>query len=250
MTRTQEPDRGAARRPPRAERRAGPRDRGVRPRGRAQRRHRRRHRVRPQGPEVAAGLHDAVPQVPEAAVGRLRPRLHPGQDRLDREDDRGGAAVVHGHRLGLPPRRAAGRDRAAGVHDRRQRGGEAPHRRADRGRGPAHGLLRPVLPRGRRPAGRRHHGHPRRVVPVGSRDLRRAVRAAGLPGRRDPPQPLRRAGAGPLRHDLLPVDRGRARAVGHEGHAVLRPLARASCRPTTPASPPPAATSPGTSRAA
>ena len=43
-------------------------------------------------------------------------------------------------------------------------------------------------------------------------------------------QPVRRAGAGALRHELLPVDRGRARAVGHEGDAVLRPVARIPAR--------------------
>ena len=32
------------------------------------------------------------------------------------------------------------------LHARRQRGREAAHRRADRGRGPAHGVLRPFLP--------------------------------------------------------------------------------------------------------
>ena len=198
--------------------------------GGAARRHRRRHRVRAQGPAVAAGLHHAVPQVPQAAVGRLRPRLQPGQDRLAGEDDRGGAAVVHRRRVRLPPRRAAGRDRAAGVHDRRQRGGEAPHRRADRGRGAAHGLLRPVLPGGRRAQGRRHHGHSRRVVPVGVRDVRRAVRPARVPGRRAAAASVRRAGPGALRHQLLPVDRGRAGAVGDEGDAVLRPLARVPAR--------------------
>src|SRR5215471_15970882 len=35
---------------------------------------------------------------------------------------------------------------------------------------------------------------------------------------------------GALRHKLLPVDRGRARALGHEGDAVLRPLARVPAR--------------------
>ncbi len=154
------------------------------------------------------------------------------QDRIDWTEKmtEDGAGVVHRDRVRLPPRRAPGRDRAARVHDRGQRGGEAAHRRPDRGRGAAHRLLRPVLPGGRRPAGRRHHGHPGRVVPVGIGDVRRAVRAAGLPGRRDAPEPLRRARPGPLRHQLLPVDRGRARAVGHEGDAVVRPLARLPAR--------------------
>ncbi len=42
-------------------------------------------------------------RVPEAAVGRLRSRLQPGQDRLDREDDRARTAVVHGYFIGFPP---------------------------------------------------------------------------------------------------------------------------------------------------
>ena len=59
----------------------------------------------------------------------------------------------------------------------RHRRGEAPHRRPDRGRGAAHRLLRPVLSRGRRDRGRRHHGGARQDVPVGAGDLRRPVRA-------------------------------------------------------------------------
>ena len=56
------------------------------------------------------------------------------------------------------------------------RGGEASHRRPDRGRGAAHRLLRPVLPRGRRHRGQRHHGGARQDLPVGAGDVRRPVR--------------------------------------------------------------------------
>ena len=49
------------------------------------------------------------------------------------------------------------------------------------------------------PGGRRHHGHPGRLVAVHPGDVRRAVRAARLPDRRPAPGPLQQAPADEVR---------------------------------------------------
>ena len=122
----------------------------------------------------------------------------------------------------------------------------------DLGRGQAHGLLRPLLPRGLRDEGRRHR-----------RDARHAAqhRQRGLGGalRRHPPRVRRAtcartrrdfAAARPRHHRLHGRDRGDARPDRRPVHDPQRSRSATGSRASRPASPPSTATSRATSASA
>ena len=160
---------------------------------------------------------------------------------------RGGAQVPALRLLAVLPRRGAGHGRAAAVRDGRAlaRGAGVPDH-ADLRRGQAHGLLRPLLPRGARDEGRRHRRDARHPAHPRQQGLGDALRRDPPRLRRAPAQgPERLRGARPRDHRLHGRDRGDAGADRRPLHHPERSRSASGC----PASPPASRRSTATSRA-